>query len=104
MRIVITGASGNIGTALVEHLAGGAHELVGIARRPPTQGTDLAGLVEWHAADLAEPESSHVFDAPSSTQTRWCISRGASSHPTGSTCSKRSAWVAPGACWTPLRP
>ena len=62
MRIVITGASGNIGSALVERLAAGDHDLVGIARRPPEQGTDLADLVEWHAADLAEPASSHVLE------------------------------------------
>ncbi len=61
VRIVITGASGNIGSALVERLAGGDHELVGIARRPPEHGTKLADLVEWHAADLAEPASSHVL-------------------------------------------
>jgi len=62
VRIVITGASGNIGSALVERLVGGEHELVGIARRPPEQGTHLADLVEWHAADLAEPASSHVLE------------------------------------------
>lgn len=62
MRIVITGASGNIGSALLERLAGGDHDLVGIARRPPEQGSDLADRVEWHAADLAEPTSSHVLE------------------------------------------
>jgi UDP-glucose 4-epimerase len=62
VRIVITGASGNIGSALVERLAGGDHDLVGIARRPPEQGTDLADLVEWHSADLAEPASSHALE------------------------------------------
>jgi nucleoside-diphosphate-sugar epimerase len=62
VRIVITGASGNIGSALIERLAGSDHDLIGISRRPPEQGTDLADLVEWHAADLAEPRSSHVLE------------------------------------------
>ena len=62
MRIVITGASGNIGTALVERLAGGGHHLVGIARRPPEVESDLARWVKWYAADLAEPESSAVLE------------------------------------------
>ena len=38
MRIVITGASGNVGTALLLRLGGDdgdGHELVGISRRPP---------------------------------------------------------------------
>jgi nucleoside-diphosphate-sugar epimerase len=61
VRIVITGASGNIGTALVERLSAGGHELVGIARRPPEPGPKLASLVEWHSADLAEPESTRVL-------------------------------------------
>ncbi len=47
MRIAITGASGNIGTAVLRRLAG-EHELVGIARRPPAARSD----VEWHAIDL----------------------------------------------------
>jgi nucleoside-diphosphate-sugar epimerase len=35
MRIVITGASGNVGTALLRRLAGERHEIVGVSRRPP---------------------------------------------------------------------
>jgi nucleoside-diphosphate-sugar epimerase len=40
VRIVITGASGNIGTALLRRLREGAqaHEVVGVCRRPPTGG------------------------------------------------------------------
>lgn len=39
MRIVITGATGNIGTAVLRRLAREDHELVGLARRVPG-GTD----------------------------------------------------------------
>ena len=35
MRIAITGASGNLGTALLSELAGAGHDLIGIARRIP---------------------------------------------------------------------
>ena len=35
MRIAITGASGNVGSAVVDRLLEDGHELVGIVRRPP---------------------------------------------------------------------
>ena len=51
MKIVITGATGNIGTALLRRLlADGGHELVGLARRPPVE--DLSGRVRWESVDL----------------------------------------------------
>ena len=57
MRIVITGASGNVGTALLRRLAAdGEHEVVGLARRPPTGGFPYA-YAQWVAADLADPTS-----------------------------------------------
>ena len=59
MRIVITGASGNVGTALLRKLTadGDPHELVGVVRRPPP----LNGVyqrVRWHALDLADEEAA----------------------------------------------
>lgn len=54
MRVVVTGASGNIGSALLRRLlAAGEHDIVGIARRPPYDDEGSA-KVEWVALDLAE--------------------------------------------------
>ncbi|SDY25228.1 Nucleoside-diphosphate-sugar epimerase [Micromonospora pattaloongensis] len=59
MRIAITGATGNVGTALLRRLADESDiEVVGIVRRPPLPGAGaLYDAVEWHAADLGEPAS-----------------------------------------------
>jgi len=64
MRIAITGATGNIGTALLRRLDGSDHDLVGLARRlpDPTSSDDpSAGRVSWVAADLTEPASEVVL-------------------------------------------
>jgi nucleoside-diphosphate-sugar epimerase len=58
MRIAITGASGNIGTALLRRLlAGGEHEVVGLARRIPTGAAPYSGA-SWHSVDLAEADAA----------------------------------------------
>ncbi|MDQ3627744.1 MAG: NAD-dependent epimerase/dehydratase family protein [Actinomycetota bacterium] len=55
MRIVITGASGNIGTALLRALAAGdvEHDVVGICRRPPDRVAPY-DRADWVALDLAD--------------------------------------------------
>ncbi|MGW0162609.1 NAD-dependent epimerase/dehydratase family protein [Mycobacterium sp. NPDC003323] len=58
MRIVITGASGNVGTALLRRLTETTdHELVGIVRRPP-EPVDVYARVRWHSVDLADSDAS----------------------------------------------
>lgn len=52
MRIVITGASGNVGTALLRRLAGGGHEIVGVCRRPPDPVAPY-DIATWTPLDLA---------------------------------------------------
>lgn len=52
MRVAVTGATGNVGTALSRSLLSEGHEVVGVVRRPPPpseSGTD----VEWVSADLS---------------------------------------------------
>lgn len=57
MRIVITGASGNVGTALIRQLDHeGGHELIGVARRTPPD-IEPYGSVRWVSLDLAAAEA-----------------------------------------------
>lgn len=61
MRIVITGASGNVGTALLRALQRTEdHELVGIARRRPEA---IAPYTEatWHQIDVGEPDAQDAL-------------------------------------------
>jgi nucleoside-diphosphate-sugar epimerase len=54
MRIVITGASGNVGSALVRRLAReGCHELVGLVRRPPRRDVSFPAM-QWSSVDLTD--------------------------------------------------
>ncbi|OBK15710.1 NAD-dependent epimerase/dehydratase family protein [Mycobacterium asiaticum] len=54
-RVVITGASGNVGTALLHRLAEADtdYDIVGIARREPPQ-QDVYRGVDWRQLDVAE--------------------------------------------------
>lgn len=62
MRIVVTGASGNLGTALLRRLVGdGGHEVVGVVRRPPSGGPPY-DRVRWHAVDLTAPDAETGLD------------------------------------------
>jgi nucleoside-diphosphate-sugar epimerase len=51
VRVVVTGATGNIGTALVQGLVSSGHEVLGIARRPQ-QPAVFGEHVHWSALDL----------------------------------------------------
>jgi UDP-glucose 4-epimerase len=62
MRIVITGASGNVGTATLLALgAEGRHELVGVSRRTPPRVPPYS-WAEWAPIDIAD------LDAPQRLQ------------------------------------
>lgn len=84
MRIAITGASGNVGTALLRRLQqqpaprrGAEHpdaegrgtaspdnlELVGIGRRPPNQTAAPYAGVEWHSVDIANDDDGGLLRA-----------------------------------------
>jgi nucleoside-diphosphate-sugar epimerase len=56
MRIVITGASGNIGTALLRRLAQTDHDLIGVSRRKPPE-VDPYQHARWVQLDIAAPDA-----------------------------------------------
>nr|MCW2728034.1 NAD-dependent epimerase [Aeromicrobium sp.] len=63
MKIVIVGASGNIGSAVTRELADRGHEIVGVARRTPDVLPAAAGLasVSWVSADTATSDFEPIF-------------------------------------------
>jgi nucleoside-diphosphate-sugar epimerase len=60
MRVVVTGASGNVGTSLLRALAAEARveEIVGVARRRPAG--DFA-KTEWRAANVERDDLASIF-------------------------------------------
>lgn len=78
VRIVITGATGNVGTALLAALDP-AHDVVGLARRLPDTTAEPYRRAGWRAADLgvrgAEQELTRLFDgADAVVHLAWAIS------------------------------
>lgn len=63
MRIVITGASGNVGSALLRRLAhDGRHELLGVVRRPPGGDSPFTEMA-WAAVDLTRDDAAALHSA-----------------------------------------
>jgi nucleoside-diphosphate-sugar epimerase len=60
VRIVITGASGNVGTALLRRLSGAGHDLVGVCRRPPEPVAPY-DVATWRPLDLADGTAERVL-------------------------------------------
>jgi UDP-glucose 4-epimerase len=61
MRVVVVGATGNVGTSLVEALTsdGGVTSVVGVARRVPGWRPNRT---EWRAADVAVDDLTSIFE------------------------------------------
>jgi UDP-glucose 4-epimerase len=58
MRVVIVGASGNVGTALLRRLAIEADiEVTAVARRMPPSGKAPYDSATWHTCDIGEPHA-----------------------------------------------
>ena len=56
----MTGATGNLGTALVRRLAGAGHDLVGVCRRPPVPMAPY-DVATWTALDLAADRAEYTL-------------------------------------------
>ena len=105
MRIVVVGATGNVGTALLRAL----HEeprvtsVVGIARRLPDRGAEPYRHAEWVPVDLAAEDDPD--DAPhDGTATEAVIARLAE-HFRGADAVVHLAWaIQPAGDDTPLAP
>ncbi|WFR67830.1 NAD-dependent epimerase/dehydratase family protein [Curtobacterium flaccumfaciens] len=52
MRIVVVGATGNVGTAVLRRMAAADADLVGVARRLPDLRAEPYGAAVWHAVDV----------------------------------------------------
>ncbi|NUT52268.1 MAG: NAD-dependent epimerase/dehydratase family protein [Saccharothrix sp.] len=62
MKVVVTGATGNVGTALLRRLADEPDVQVhGISRRPPAAAPPYQGL-EWTPVDIGRPGSEELLD------------------------------------------
>jgi nucleoside-diphosphate-sugar epimerase len=76
MRIVVVGATGNVGTSVLEALSGDprAEEIVGLARRPPDAGAPSPARTTWARADVVSDPLGPLFaGADAVVHLAWAI-------------------------------
>lgn len=58
MRVVVVGATGNVGTAVLRRLQAEVSDLIGVVRQvPPADAGAPYDAVRWHGIDVASPTS-----------------------------------------------
>ncbi|WP_378148118.1 NAD-dependent epimerase/dehydratase family protein [Cnuibacter sp. UC19_7] len=60
MRIVIVGASGNLGTAIQRRLLDGGHDVVGVSRRQPTADEPYSST-QWREVDVTRADARRLL-------------------------------------------
>jgi nucleoside-diphosphate-sugar epimerase len=60
MRVLVTGATGNLGSAVVRELSAAGHDVVGVARRSPVDHDEPAASVTWREADVGTDDLDPV--------------------------------------------
>jgi nucleoside-diphosphate-sugar epimerase len=82
MKVVVTGATGNLGTALLQNTAGyGNWNVTGLARRAPEVGQAPYSAAQWVQCDIGTSEAPRVlrevFDgADAVVHLAWAINPG----------------------------
>ena len=72
MRVVVTGATGNLGSAAVRELSAAGHDVVGVARRSPLDRDVPGASVSWHEADISTDDlAAVVTDADAVVHLAW---------------------------------
>ncbi len=57
MRVVVVGATGNVGSAVVARLGTAGVDVAGVARRPPAPSVARFAPVRWHPVDVSSVEA-----------------------------------------------
>ncbi len=63
MKVVVTGASGNVGTALLRALSGDRCDIVGIARRIPEIACEPYAAARWVRCDVGAADAVEILRA-----------------------------------------
>ena len=71
MKVVVTGATGNLGSASVAALSSAGHDVVGVARRSPMEPGEREQSVTWLERDLSHDDLSDVVDADAVVHLAW---------------------------------